>query len=147
MINQNRKLLWHYMDTKMCLKCCGKARPLSSSILPFVKTHQTDVIKCNSLCATICCWTEIKMEGEMTVLYSDLKICVNFSYFIFFPNQWRWGQGLWPLTLEFEGVCREKSEKEINVAIVKLLHWTDSSALLETSCVRYRIFLKNLLWI
>lgn len=31
--------------------------------------------------------------------------------------------------------CREKSEKEVKVAMVKLLHWADSSALLERSHV------------
>lgn len=75
------------------------------------------------------------MEEEIIVLYlfnlsPQIWRSVNFSYFSYFS----YFTYLSVLEFVFE-FRREKSEKEVKVAMVKLLHWADSSALLERSRV------------
>jgi len=90
---------------------------------------------------------ECSLLIQSVTLY--LKICVDSltSFFFSINNSDRWSHGLRPLTHKFELVYREKSDKKVKVALVKLLHWADSSALLERSHVGYGLFLKSLLWI
>lgn len=75
----------------MYLQCCGKARLLSSGILPFMKMHQSDDIKCHSLCASLLFNSDQNgRKNDCSLLIqpatSDLKFVSIFLPFVF-PNK------------------------------------------------------------